>query len=144
MFFSVLPLVISFMGTNSPWVTSTAPVSTPINATMLQQNAGVKVTGQTVQANASLGSTGGSTSAFGSLLSGTVLVFGYFYAAVQYIAALAAGALLPYQYVYNWLAWSNATDVKNTASAIAAMVNVLVWFAYANDIIYLISGRFLA
>ena len=51
--------------------------------------------------------------------------------------------MLPYRYVYAWLAWSNAPSVTSTASLIAGMVNVLVWVAYANEILFLISGRWI-
>ena len=145
-FMTVMGLIVPFLNTNSPFATSSQiQVNNPLGASVYQKAVGVNVNGGTVKANASIGagSTGGSTSAFGSLITGTLLVFGNFYAAVQYLASLAVGVMLPYRYVYAWLAWSNAPAVTNTAALIAGMVNVLVWVAYANEIIFLISGRWI-
>ena len=50
---------------------------------------------------------------------------------------------LPSKYVYAWLAWSDDASVTAAASAIAAMVNVVVWIAYANDFFYIVSGRWI-
>lgn len=136
--------VVSFLNTNSPFAPAAqVTVSNPLGAGVFQGAAGVSTSSGTIVANASLSSLGGSSSAFGSLISGTMLVFGNFFAALQYIAKLAVGALLPYQYVYNWLAWSSDPSVTATATAIAGMVNVLVWVAYANDFFYILSGRWL-
>ena len=145
-FMTVMGLIVPFLNTNSPFAASSQiQVNNPLGVSVYQKAAGVSVSGGTVKANASIGagSTGGSTNAFGSLITGTLLVFGNFYAAVQYLASLAVGVMLPYRYVYNWLAWSNAPSVTSTASLIAGMVNVLVWVAYANEIIFLISGRWI-
>jgi len=139
-------------------------VSNPLPSSVYQGNAGVSLSTTTtvetftsgiitttttvtlttgLQANASV-SAGGSGGIFGSVVSGTLLIFGNFFAALQYLANLAIGMLLPYQYVFSWLDWNpHDASVVSTATAIAGMVNALVWVAYANDFFYIISGRWL-
>lgn len=142
-FFTVLGLVTPFVAANVPFAAAVTPVSNPLPVSVYQGNAGCTVsTGNVAACNATV-SAGPGGGIFGSVVSGTLLVFGNFFAALQYLANLGVGMVLPYSYVYHWLAWSDSSSVTTTAAAIAAMVNVLVWVAYANDFFYIVSGRWI-
>ena len=140
-FFTVLGLVVPFVSSASPFgATSTPPISNPLPASVYQKNAGCTTTTGLVSCNATV-AAGGGGGIFGSIVSGTLLIFGNFFAAAQYLANLAIGMVLPYNYIYSWLNWS--PSASSVAAAIAAMVNALVWVAYANEWMYILSGRWI-
>lgn len=143
-FFTVLGLVTPFVAANSPFgAVSTPVVSNPLPSSFFAKQAGCSTTtGGSIGCNETV-AAGGSGGIFGSVVSGTLLVFGNFFAGLQYLGALAVAVLLPSQYVYHWLAWSDASSVTATATAIAGMVNVLVWIAYVNEGVYITTGRWI-
>lgn len=79
-----------------------------------------------------------SSGLFGTIVN-TVLVFGNFYAAAQFLATLSTGVILPGAYVLEWLGGPSNIG----ALAVAGMVQGLTWMAYAELLFYLISGRWL-
>jgi hypothetical protein len=85
----------------------------------------------------------GGTGIFGSIVSGTLLIFGNFFAALQYLANLVIGTILPGSYVYRWLNWSSDPGVQYVALAFGTMTDAIVGIAYANEWFYLISGRWI-
>ncbi len=73
-------------------------------------------------------------SSSGTILGGiasTVLVFGNFLAAAQFIAQVAFGAALPYTFLTGW----------GMDPGLALAISAMVWLAYATTLFYIISGR---
>jgi hypothetical protein len=87
---------------------------------------------------AGLNNGNGNTGIFGTLVS-TVLVFGNFFAAAQFLITVGAGVLLPGAYVLEWT--GGAGNIA--AIALAALVQGMVWMAYAELLFYIFSGRWL-
>ena len=83
-------------------------------------------------------SNSGFFSSLGSALN-SLLVFGNFFAAAQFLVTLTAGVVLPGAYVLEWL--GGAGNIG--ALAMAAMVQGLIWISYAEGLMYIISGRWL-
>lgn len=93
--------------------------------------------------SASVGGSTGQNSILGPIVN-TILVFGNFFAAASFLVQIAAGVLVPGYYVHQWTASTcGPTDsgCLKIADDFAALLQAIVWFAYADGIIYFISGR---
>ena len=105
-----------------------------LNAQYLEQVAGCSGVNATTGSGSCSASPGPSSSTGGGILgsiAGTVLVFGNFIAAVQFLAQMGTSASFPYFYLVQW----------GMDPSLAAIFNALVWFCYACEIFYLVSGR---
>ena len=109
------------------------------NVPLVVGASGCSTTNTTGNSNCVAGLSGVSQRGiFGTIVS-TVLVFGNFYAAAQFLATLSTGVILPGAYVLEWL----GGPTNAGAIAVAGLVQGLVWMAYAELLFYIISGRWL-
>lgn len=80
-----------------------------------------------------------------------IFVIGNFFAAASYLASIAIAVLLPGYYVGQWLLGifgpvtinTSTSRVVLAAAAISGIFQCLVWIAYADELLYIFTGRWI-
>ena len=120
---------------------STQP-STDLNTAKIIGQVGCTTTSATTNGayscNASLGGSSSGTSGILGPVVNTILVFGNFFAALGFLANIAGGVLVPSYYLVQWFGGSN---IPSSLTLFVAFYQGLVWFAYADGFMYILSGR---
>jgi hypothetical protein len=116
-----------------------SPITTPLSEPVVLGVGGCTSASSTGQVNCSASlSGGGTTSLFGSVVN-TIMVFGNFPAAVNFLVQLSVGVILPGVYIIMFLGGTS----NPAAVGIGGAFQTLVWFSYAEGLFYIISGRWL-
>lgn len=87
--------------------------------------------------NVTIGGTAGSSSILGPIVN-TILVFGNFFYAAGFLGQLAGGVVVPSYYLTQWMGGLNISPGN---ALWVFLIQGLIWFAYADGIVYIISGR---
>jgi hypothetical protein len=85
----------------------------------------------------SVGGTGSSTGVLGPVVN-TILVFGNFFYAAGFLGQLSGGIVIPSYYLTQWFGGAGIAD--GLALFVIAFQG-LIYLAYADGIVYIISGR---
>lgn len=147
-FVLVLNVVMPAINHISPYTTATLVPNTSALTTATVIGAagctGINKTNTNANCTGSLGTSGLSSSGGGGIFGAvvnTILVFGNFFAAANFLVQLFGGVLVPGYYVYGWLVAFGAS--ATTAGEIMLIYTTPCWIAYAYGLFYIISGRWL-
>ena len=92
--------------------------------------------GGNVSCTISVGGSG-SSGIFGPVVN-TILVFGNFFAAAGFLGQLVDGVVVPSYYLTQWLGGFN---IAEGLAELVIFIQGLIWFAWADGLMYIISGR---